>query len=814
MKSLSVLILLFLFTSPAFSQTSGKIIRGVVKDSQNETVPGASISLLRSTDSTLAVGEITNGNGKFELNNLPNNTYFLRVTSVGNNTYESIKLTIDDLHPIIELPVVILTPSKTMLKEVVVVAKRPVVEQEIDKTIVNVDAMIGSAGSNTLEVLEKTPGVTVDINGDISLNGKSGVLVLIDGRPTYMSGQDLASYLKSLPGGSLDKIELMTNPPAKYDAAGTSIINIRLKRNRIQGFTGDVSTSYNQGVKGRSNNAVSLNFNHKKINLFGGLGYNKDANYSDDRYNRTFFNENSSVHSSVRLENKSSYTSHGFTGRIGMDYAVSPKSTYGFVLNIQNQPRQERLDYSSLNFNSSSVLDSVGNGKTLGDFNWRNVGANVNFQHKFNTAGRELTADINYLNYHTDGNQNLTQYMRTADGRISNRNDFFYDLPSDISIYSAKADYTHPFKDKAALEAGFKTSLVNTDNNSQYFEVVNNAYLPDYGKSNHFIYRENINAVYINSRKEWRRIAAQLGFRLENTIANGHQLGNTEVKETSFDKNYTRLFPSAFVRYKLDTVGSNTLTISIARRINRPNYQSLNPFLFYRDNYSYTAGNPLLKPQYHLQYELKYQYKNSFGIAFQFNQFTDVIFQTTQAIDNIFITSPNNVARGRIIALAANLTQPLTKWWTLNANATFSNMQLNGMAYSEKLNPGINQARMNLINQLKFNKGWNGEITGFFVTKDLNGQRITNPRYRINTAVQKKILNDKGSVRLIVEDIFHSWIQNDRTVSLKQAEAFHTNVTDTRRIGMAFTYRFGKETFARKRRHTDNGADSEKGRVD
>jgi hypothetical protein len=414
MKSIFSIVLL-LFTLPLSAQVIPKTIRGVVKDSQNETVPGASVSLLRTSDSTLVVGEITNGNGKFELKNLTDNTYYLRVTSVGNNNYESGKLTIDDQHPIIALPVIILSQSKTMLKEVVVVAKRPLIEQEIDKTIVNVDAMIGSVGSNTLEVLEKTPGITVGTDGEISLNGKSGVLVLIDGRPTYMSGQDLASYLKSLPGGSLDKIELMTNPPARYDAAGTSIINIRLKRNRIQGFTGDISTSYSQGVMGRSNDVINLNFNHKKVNLFGGLGYNKDANYSDDIYNRTFLNENSSVNSSVRLENKARYTSRGFTGRLGMDYAVSPNTTYGFVINIQNQPRQEKLDYTSANFNASSVLDSIGSGKTLGNFNWRNVGANFNYQHKFNTAGRELTADVNYINYKTDGDQktnSLHEYRR------------------------------------------------------------------------------------------------------------------------------------------------------------------------------------------------------------------------------------------------------------------------------------------------------------------------------------------------------------------------------------------------------------------
>lgn len=813
MKSIFSIVLL-LFTLPILAQVTPKTIYGTVKDSQNETVPGATVGLYRQVDSTLVLGEITSGNGKFELKNLTNHTYFLRVSSVGMNDYRSSPLTIDDQHLVISLPIIILSPSKTMLQEVTVVAKRPLLEHDIDKTVVNVDAMIGSAGSNTLEVLEKTPGVTVGIDGEISLNGKSGVLVLIDGRQTYLSGPDLAAYLKSLPGGSLDKLELMTNPPAKYDAAGTSIINIRLKRNRVQGIAGDVSASYSQGVTLRSNNVINANYNRKKVNLFGSLGYSRDADYADDSYNRTLYNENSTINSSVVLQNNFTYTSPGIMTRLGVDYAVSTKTTYGLVVNFQNRSKQERLDYFSENRTMNSVLDSLGRGYTDGRFNWRNWGLNGNFQHKFKPEGRELTADVNYINHLTTGSQWLTTMISNADESSTIRRDFRYDIPVAIAIYTAKTDYVHPLKNKAGLEAGFKSSFVTTDNDFLYSFVSGNTQTPDYGKSNHFVYRETIHAAYINSRKEWNRIGAQLGVRVENTQANGRQLGNVEVKETTFDKNYTSLFPTAFVRYKLDSLGDNTLAMSIARRINRPNYQLLNPFLLYRDTYSYSSGNPQLKPQYHFQYELKYQHKNLFGIAFQYNRFTDVIFQTTEAIDNIFITSPNNVAKGFILSLATNVSLALTKWWNLNANVMGARMALRGMAYSEKLSPSVNHARLNLVNQFRFNKGLNGELTGFYTSRDLAGQRIKDPRFRINLAVQKKVLNDKGSIRLIAEDVFHSWRQNERTVSLRQAEAFHTNVTDTRRIGLAFSYRFGKETFARKRRHSDNAADAEKGRVE
>ncbi|GAB3902792.1 TonB-dependent receptor [Larkinella knui] len=814
MKSIFPLLLLLVITFPSSAQVVNRTISGVVKDSQNEPVPGATVRLFRSIDSTQVLGEITSQNGKFELNGLTINPYFLRISSVGSNDYQSGTLTIDDQHSRIVLPVIILSPSKTVLKEVVVVAKRPLIEQDIDKTTVNVDAMMSAASSNTLEVLEKTPGVTVDLNGEISLNGKAGVLVLIDGRPTYMSGPDLASYLKSLPGGSLDKLELMTNPPAKYDAAGTSVINIRLKRNRVKGFTGDISAGYSLGAVGRTNDVINANYTTKKLNFFGNLGYNQDATYSDDSYNRTFYEENGLVNSSVALQNHYKYTVQGVMTRLGMDYAVSPKTTYGFTINFQNRPRRDRLAYISKNFNAGSVLDSVGTGSTVGEYRWKNIGGNFNYQHKFNTDGRELVADLNYISYRSHGNQTLHNFMNLPDGTLTTRDDFLYDLPSDITIYTAKTDYVHPLKKKAILEAGFKSSLVNTDNDSHYYSVQGPETVPDYGKSNHFIYRENINAAYVNSRKEGKRWAAQLGFRLENTMTNGHQLGNAEVKATTFTKNYTRLFPTAFLRYKIDSSGHNSLTISLAERINRPNYQQLNPFLFYRDNYSYTTGNPLLRPQYHFQYEVKYQHKNDFGMALQYNRFSDVIFQMTEAIDAIFITSPTNVAKGRIVSLATNLSLSPANWWRFTTNVTFANMALRGVAYSEKLTPTINNARVTIQNQITFSKSWTGELSGYYSSKNLAGQTITNSLYRFNAAVQKKILNSKGSVRFMLEDLFHSWKPTDRTVSLKQAAAFHTNRSDTRRIGIAFSYRFGQETFARKRRHSDNAADSEKGRVD
>lgn len=815
MKLIYLIILCFLFTQNLKAQPTKQTIKGIVKDAQNMLVAGAIIELASAGDTTLIQRKLSNNKGVFEFTNLAKGTYILTIKSIGNLSYKSGLIAADSSHENIVLPVIFLTPTTANnLKNVTVTIKRPLLEQDIDKTIVNVDAMISSATSNTLEVLEKTPGISISNNGEITLNGKSGVLVLIDGRATYMSAQDLAIYLKSLPGAMLDKIELMDNPPAKYDAAGSAIINIRLKKNKTSGFTGNVSTSYSQGKFARTNDATNLNYHTKKINLFANLGYTREKNYNNDLFDRKFYSENETLTSSVDLKNLQNYSFNSTSLRFGADINATPKTSFGFIVNANVTPRHGTLDYVSNSLDASKLLDSVGKGNTLGRDTRKNGEINLNYNHKFNDAGHELSADVNYLNYKAHGKQDLLTYTYLPDNTITNTNAFYYDLPSAINIYSLKADYVHPIKKKASLEAGIKSSFVTNNNDSKYFNVAGSLHTQDYTQSNHFIYHENINAAYINARKSWTRVGLQLGLRAENTRLNGKQTGNDSIAGSYFEKSYTEIFPTAFVSYKLDSMGNNTLTASFSRRINRPNYQLLNPFLAFRDNYTYNTGNPLLLPQYQNRAEIKYQYKKYFGLNATYGQFKDVIFSTTEAVGDIFINKPANIASGYMLVLASNVSLTPVKFWSINVNAFLAHAALKGVLYEEKFNNPLSMFRVNIMNQLSFNKGWSAEVTAFYSGKDLQGQIVAEPRYRVFTAAQKKIFKDKGSIKISIEDVFHSWIQKDNSVSIKQATAYHYNESDTQRIGLAFTYRFGKDAFTRKSKHAENAAEQEKGRVE
>ncbi|WP_217602232.1 outer membrane beta-barrel family protein [Chitinophaga sp. GbtcB8] len=705
-------------------------------------------------------------------------------------------------------PVTDSTQKKVHLKAVEVTAKKPLLVQDIDKTVVNVDAMISSATSNTLEVLEKTPGVLVDNNGQISLNGK-GVLVLIDGRSTYLSAQDLSSYLRSIPGASLDKIELIDNPSAKYDASGGAVINIRLKKNRQNGVNGNFSTSYSQGVYDRQNTNLNINYKRGKLNFFGNFNYNHERYYSADDNNRQFYTDDTQLTNSVLLQNRRQNSFRSTSLRVGMDHMVNKNTTWGFVFYGDLNPHKEWMSYRSSSLNPGHITDSTSQGFMQGQDRRKNGAANLNYQHKFNNEGRELSADLDYIRYQTPGTQHLQNNSYLPDGTLNDQSLFGYNLLPGINIYSFKADYTHPLKNKAGWEAGVKSSYVTNDNNSQYLDLEGSYPVEDDRRSNHFIYRENINAAYINARKSWRRIGVQAGLRIENTHLQGHQVANTYTPDSSFTRTYTNLFPSVFVSYKLDSAGNNTVTASINRRVSRPNYQLLNPFLFYQDNYTYTTGNPLLRAQYQTQYALKYQHRQNLGIGLQYGRFNDIIFQTTEAAGNIFITRPGNVFFGYMILLSVNTQLKPTTWWSLNANLQLAKLALKGTVGTENLRNGTSTGRLNVMNQFSFQKGWSAELSGFYFGRDIQGQRTVDPRYRVAAAAQKKILKDKGSIRLSVEDIFHTWIPKERVISIKQASVYHTNETDTQRIGIAFTYRFGKEDFARKRKHADNAAGAE-----
>jgi hypothetical protein len=796
----------------ANAQTSGGKISGSVLDDAKKPLDGATVILLVAKDSTVVGTQLANPDGSFAFQNLKDNIYLIKATYIGYKNYRSGNVVISQQKPV-SLPAFVLSSIGKTLKEVSVTAQKSYIQQKIDRTVVNVGALISNTGANALEVLEKTPGVQVDADGNITFKGKSGVLVMIDDKPTYLSAANLATYLRSLPSSSLDQIELMDNPPAKYDAAGNAgVINIKTKKNTIRGFNAVVSADYAQGFYGRTNESINLNYRVDKVNLFANLSYNEQKTFRRLEIDRDYFDANGGLTSSLKDISYFRPKGNNTNIKAGMDYYVSPKTTWGVVFTGTIAPDHDSSPVYSLLYGKNGGLDSTINTLNTSKNKFSSGGVNLNYTHKYDSTGRALTFDLDYIRDVSSSNQLFVNNTFLPDGTLTNSRTLSDNLPATINIYSAKADYSHPLKGKAKLEAGIKSSYVNTDNAANYFNVIDGVSTIDYNNTNRFIYKENLNAAYVNFNKNFGRFSLQTGLRVENTNGNGHQLGNAQKADSSFVNHYTNLFPTAYFSYNLDTAGHNVLVLSYGRRIGRPNYGSLNPFTFFVDEFTYFSGNPFLKPQFTDNYKLAYSFRSLFTVALAYNHTADVQGETIHKSGNIFISTQGNIGQQKTFDFSVNTNFQPTKWWSVNLYAEVYKNTYQGAFYTGYLNQSKYTFSTNGNNQFTLSKTWSAELSGFFNTSGTYGQFVSIPTGMLNAAIQKKILDNKGSIKLNVRDILHSFSPSGTITNIVDATATYHNFIDTRVATLAFTYSFGKSTNTPQKRET-GGADSEQGRA-
>ncbi|MBB6235595.1 outer membrane receptor protein involved in Fe transport [Pedobacter sp. AK013] len=794
----------------AQAQTPQSRIYGRVLDAEGKNIEFATVALLK--DLALVKTTFTENDGMFSFDRLGYGKYLIKISVVGSPIYQTDTLVLTATHAVIALPDIKIKAGATNLKEVNISGQKAFVERKIDRTIVNVDALISNAGTTALDVLSKSPGVNVDQNGAISLKGKNGVAIFIDDKPTYLSGADLENYLRSLPSSSLDQIELMTNPPAKYDAAGNGgVINIKTKKTKTAGFNGGINVSLNQGELSRSNNSFNFNYRKDKINVFGNLSYNLNNSFTDLDLNRKYKNADGSTKS--YFNQNSYFRRHGntFNLKTGLDYYASDRTTWGVVLTGMNRISKQVNNNTSNLSNASMQLDSVIRAENIDQIKYQNAGANLNYRHKFKQAGRELTFDADYLLYRNKTDQTYYNFSYLPSGTLKYQDILTGNLPSNIDIYTAKADYSHPLENKWKLDAGVKTAYTKTDNIADYFNTANGKTNADYEKSNHFLYKENINAVYLNMSREGKRFSLQAGLRYENTVSNGHQLGNLIKPDSSFKRTYNSLFPTLYFSYKLDTAGNNQLGLNYGRRIDRPYYQDLNPFFSPLDKFTYYVGNPFLKPSFTQSIELSHIFKNKITTTFSYSWVRDEVNETIEILNGTYYSRPANVGKTRVANVSVNAEIDLTKWAKLNAYMEFGKIVSKTDFYTGFLVTNGSYFRTNPNVQFKISPTWNAEINMSYQSKLSNVQFLLGSVHEFGAAVQKK-LSAKSTLKLTANDIFRNRIFNGVINNLAATEASWTNKQDSRNFVLSYSYRFGK-AFSSPAKHESSGADAEKSRV-
>jgi iron complex outermembrane recepter protein len=815
MRCLATLLFLAFaaYSIPTFAQaTAGRIVGTVTAENQ-KTIEAATITLLNYQDSSVVKMGVSDQSGTFEFENIAEGAYLVQVSAIGYQpNYTPAAITANTLNVI--LKTIQLKPEAQSMAGVVVTAKRPPIEVRAGKTVVNVDASPTNTGLNVLEILEKSPGVAVDNEDNISLKGKSGVLILIDGKQTYLSGAQLASFLKSIQANSLDQIEIMTNPPAKYDASGNAgVINIKTKKGTVKGMNGNVSLTYNQGFYAKMFAGANFNYRNDKLNVFGsydggqweGLGVlNIDRRF----YKSSLFNGSSDQ--STSRHNKSNWNNL----KLGLDYNFTKKDVAGIVVRGSINPwKNWQSGYSNLrdaegNINSTFLSEAYNANRQ------RNINTNFNYKHTFDSTGREISVDLDNGYYKNTGTNFLTTNIFDPDSRqIGNPILLEGNLPSVIKINTAKVDYVHPLSKNIKLEAGIKTSFVNTDNNVLYQRDTGSGWTVDVQRTNHFIYKENVNAAYAivtTTVKKWEFTG---GLRVENTIASGTQ----ELNDSSFRRNYTNLFPNAGAVYSISE--KNQLSAAYSRRIRRPNYEDLNPFTFFLDSLTYGQGNPYLQPEFSNRVELAHTYNRFLTTTISYTEtnsiITDILKQFTEK--KTTFQTKENFSQMRQFGLSVSANRQLVKWWNVNIYAGVFNNNYTGLYNDGSENTPVDitvtSFSSNLSNNFSFAGTWAAEISGWFNSNPSEGLIIARPMGAMNVGMSKQLFKKKATIKIGVRDVLRT--SNFRGYS-RYADV-DLNVSNDRRrdnriYNISFSYKFGKNNIAPERRRS-GGASEEQSRV-
>ncbi|MBD0258882.1 MAG: outer membrane beta-barrel protein, partial [Cytophagales bacterium] len=721
---------------------------------------------------------------------------------------------LDASHPTLALPVLTLREETQLLKEVTVVTKKPFIEQQVDRTVVNVENSIVASGNTALEVLEKAPGVTIDRQNDqIILRGKQGVIVLIDGKQTYLSAQEVSNLLKNTPSDNIEKIEIITNPSSKYDAAGNSgIINIKMKKNQSLGTNGTLIAGAGYGRYEKANGSLRLNHRAGKLNAFGNYSFNYRKSFQENEINRIMPQPDGSISYFDQASRRPNWF-NGHNYRAGLDYFASKKSTFGvLVTGFSNDFNQDNALNKTIISNQAGDITQKANTWVTVNNLWTNVTGNLNYKYDLNGQGREFTADLDYSRF--DGssyNYLLTRYFDAGDEEFRPADETQNRMPSAIDIWAFKADYVHPTK-KGKLEAGVKSSYVQSDNNLMYDNRQDAEWVRVDSSSNHFNYHENINAAFGNySTALDKKTKLQVGLRVEHTRSEGVSETVGTANKGVF-REYVNLFPTVFLSRQLDT--NHVLNFSYSRRIDRPNYQDLNPFIFYLDRYTYQQGNPYLRPQYTNAFQVTHVYKGAFSTSLGYSRTTDVIVREVpgqvEERNETFVMA-NNLNNQDNVNLTLSFPVPIRKWWTIQNNVTVLYNQYNTVYLDEVYKVDVVSWNAYMANNFVLGKGFTGELAGWYNSAGLYGFFRSRPMGGFSLGVQKQVLHKKGNVKLNVNDPL--WLNRFRgRTDFEQINFRIHSRWESRVARVTFTYNFGNQQVKAARQRT-TGTEAERNRA-
>ena len=775
----------------------GTLTGRVVDPEKQQPVAYASVGLLKSADSSVVNTQMTDKDGVFAFDAVASGKYFVKIYYVGYREYVSEEIEVGKSD--YDMGTIVLGELVEMLEKIEVVYKKPLFEQKLGKTVMNVESHPGAAGDNVLELLRKMPGVVVDNNDNITLQGKSGVLILIDDKDPHLSGDDLTNFLKSMPASMIDRVEVMKNPSARYDAAGTSgIINLVTKHVRTNGINGSVWAGVSYNGSWGTNEGFNLTGRAGKWVLNGSYYYMyQNSKNGYDGETCSIFQGDTVRQTANELPDelwcgKSNFGAHGIN--FAADCYIDSVNTLSFSY---------RANLFNSKWGSSSANRIYHNGEVMTSFmnnsesvsNHGNHQVNVNFKHVFDTLGTALYADVTYSLDHNKSISDREQPFYFGDFLTPTQNSHYYGVshPSRMHVATAKLDFEHPFNDRLSLECGVKTSFVRNRNNN--INYLNDSLMES--KSNHFIYTENIAAAYIQANfQPDQLVTIQAGLRAEYAHVVGNLVTTGEVNK----QDYADVFPSLQIDYQLPKM--NTLSFALRSRISRPNYYNLNPFVDISDDYNMSTGNPYLKPEYTysatVDYSWHYMLFASVGYEFTQGSVEDMLY--TDKLTNIKLSRPENI--GKMHAMQASLFAniPIGRWWMMMWNVNYT-LGRQTFEYENRTERSlVSSMQLFTMHTFTFCKHYSIEVAAWWMPKSRSTFGTTKGIFYAWGGFKASFFKDSFTVRLGVQDIFNNnqWVSNS-----VYPDGTYSNMRwmhESRGVKLDLTYRFGKQNIQMRQR--------------
>ncbi len=806
-KILTPIVLFCLFSVVSLSaQTDAGQITGKVTDDKNAPIAFANVLLFNAVDSTLVKAEYTTEEGNYAFRQVPEGRFRIAVSYVGYADASTGELNLR-AGAAIQAPAITLASAATELNEVVVAARKPLIEVRPDKTVFNVEGSINAVGNTAFELLRKSPGVVVDNNDNIILQGKNGVNVYIDGRPSPLTSADLAALLKTIQSSEIEAIEIITQPSSKYDAAGNAgIINIRMRRDKRLGANAGIELGFADAIFPKYNGSASLNYRDKTLNVFGKYSLATGNNWS-------FFNlyrEQSGQTFDQQSTNQNEFTNHNI--RAGADFFIGKHHTVGvlatgFLSDMTWNSRSRTIIADQ----ESGIYQEVLHARSDNDGKRDNLNANINYRFD-NTKGIVWNVDADYgvFRIRNEAYQpNL--YLHPLENTLLRSAVFATEAPTDIDIATFKIDHERPLLG-GQLGVGAKTSMVGTDNIFNFYNVENEEYIIDPERTNQFLYDENINAAYVNYQRQAGKWGFQGGLRLEHTHSDGRLTSASPTGNDKVKRDYADLFPSAGITYNANE--KNALRLNYSRRIDRPRYQDLNPFEYKLDELTYQRGNPFLRPQYSNSLELGHTYNYMLNTSVGFTYTTDLMTALTDTteVSRSYITEVN-LASQRTWNFNISYPFAIAKWWNTYTNLSGFNTR-NQADFGEGKTIDISVSAFSIYSQHTFQLPWNVslELSGFYNSPSIWGSNFRNREFwAVETGVQKKVLQGRGNLKASVSDVFLSM----RWRGVSEFGGLYSVASggwESRQFRLNFTYNIGNQEVKAARRR-DTGLEDEQKRV-